>query len=289
VGLDTCQESQCSEGEANDRGVPGGKYPAAGLDLGGEQLALLAALRAAHPATPIVAVLFNGGPVSSPWLAANADAILESWYPGLEGGTAIVDALLGAAIPAGRMPVTTVRSMADLPPHTDFVLATPPGRTHRYATLPPLYPFGLGLSYVNFTYSALTVNPASVCASAMGSVSVSAVVARAATSEPAFLGAVPADEVVQLYGASGAAAVPGVTSPPLQQLLAFRRLAVLGEGEAREVAFALGPSDFSLYLSSGRMGVQAGNWSLTLGGGGPSSEAYGAPPVLRGSIEVRDC
>ena len=289
VGLDTCQESACSEGEANDRGVAGGRYPAAGLDLGGEQLPLLAALRAANPAAALIVVLLNGGPVSSPWVMANADAVLEAWYPGLEGGAAIADALLGAAIPGGRMPVTTVRSPADLPPHTDFVLATPPGRTHRYATLPPLLPFGFGLSYVNFSYSSLGVEPASVCASALGAVRVSASVARAPASAPARLALLPADEVVQLYGASGAAAVPGVTSPPRQQLLAFRRLAGMGEGEARSVEFALGRRDFTLYLANGTMGVQAGNWSLTLGGGGPSSEDFGAPPVLRGSILVMDC
>ena len=139
-GLNTCQESDCSEGEANDRGVAGGRYPAAGLDLGGEQLALLAALRAAHPATPLIVVYLNGGPISSPWVHSNAEAILEAWYPGVEGGSAIADVLLGRAIPAGRMPVTMVQGMQDLPPHTDFVLATPPGRTHRYLTAKPLIP-----------------------------------------------------------------------------------------------------------------------------------------------------
>jgi len=106
VGLDTCQEDRCSEGEANDRGVSGGQFPLAGLDLGGAQLPLLQALRTAYPTTPMIAVLFNGGPISSPYLMENMDAVLEVWYPGEEAGNAIVQTLFGGYIPAGRMPVT---------------------------------------------------------------------------------------------------------------------------------------------------------------------------------------
>ena len=217
----------------------------------------------------------------------NAAALLEAWYPGIEGGNAIADALLGRAIPAGRMPVTTVRDMSDLPPHTDFILATPPGRTHRHFTGTPLIPFGFGLSYVNFTYSALAIAPAAVCASAVGAISITASLQRA--PGPAALAALPADEVVQLYGSSGAVAVPGITSPPLQQLLAFTRLPALADGEVRSVGFSLGAADLQLFLPTGRMGVQAGNWSLTLGGGGPSSEAYGGGALLRGYLNVQDC
>ena len=145
-GLDTCQESRCSEGEANDRAVDGGQFPSAGLDLGGSQPQLLAALRAAYPATPLVVVLMNGGPISSPAMMASADAVLEAWYGGEEAGSAIAEALFGEASPAGRMPVTVVASLDDLPPHTDFSLSTPPGRTIRYFTGTPLTPFGFGLS-----------------------------------------------------------------------------------------------------------------------------------------------
>ena len=282
MGLDTCQESDCSEGEANDRGVAGGQYPAAGLDLGGEQLALLAALSAAYPSTPLIVVYFNGGPISSPWVHAHAAAILEAWYPGIEGGNAIVDVLLGSAIPAGRMPVTTVRGMQDLPPHTDFVLSTPPGRTHRYLTLPPLLPFGHGLSYVDFVYSGLAISPA-VLAPTDASFTVHAQVTRAAAARFA---ALPADEVVQVYGASGAPAT-GAASPPLQQLLAFRRLRSIGDGETVQVDFSLPRSALLLMQPSGVMGVQAGNWTLTLGGGGPLNQAYGGGAVLTGYLLVQ--
>ena len=138
VGLDTCQESACSEGEAHDRLVT--------LDLPGSQPALIAALRAAYPSTPLVLLLLNGGPVSAPASFAAADAILEAWYAGEEAGTAIVDALLGTAAPAGRLPVTIVSGLAELPLYTNTRLDTPPGRTHMYYTGTPLFPFGFGLT-----------------------------------------------------------------------------------------------------------------------------------------------
>ena len=156
-GLDTCQETRCSEGEANDRAVPGGQFPAAGLGLGGAQPQLLAALRAAFPTTPLIAVLLNGGPISAPDMMAQADAVLEAWYGGEEAGSAIAEALFGESSPAGRMPVTVVAGLDDLPMHTDFSLSTPPGRTHRYFSRTPLTPFGFGLSYANFSCSNLDV------------------------------------------------------------------------------------------------------------------------------------
>ena len=283
-GLNTCQESDCSEGEANDRGVSGGRYPAAGLDLGGEQLALLAQLSSAYPGVPIVVVYFNGGPISSPWVHAHARAVVEAWYPGVEGGSAIGDVLLGRAIPAGRLPVTLVKSMADLPPHTDFVLSTPPGRTHRYSTAAPLLPFGFGLSFVGFTYTALRIVPATL-GPQDAAFTVSVTLTRSEEAPPA-VAALPADEVVQLFGASGAPAV-GLASPPLQQLLAFKRVKALQRGEARSVDFTLQRGALELLSPQGSMQVQAGNWTLTVGGGPPSNAAFGGGAVLTGYLLVQ--
>lgn len=143
VGLNTCQETYCSEGEANDRGR-GADSAAPTLDLPGSQLDLLQALQAAYPSTPIILCVFNGGPVSSPSAYAAAAGVLMVWYPGYEGGSAIADALFGAYSPAGRLPVTIVTDESELPPVTDFIMSTAPGRTHRYYTGVPLYPFGFG-------------------------------------------------------------------------------------------------------------------------------------------------
>ena len=146
-------------GEADDR--------LGTLDLPGSQLPLLQALMSAAPNTPVVLVLLNGGPLSSPWAYTNAQAVLEAWYvvvwfevgvegslrvvlcgrlvvgaplvvlvclsvryPGYSGGQAIVDALFGVISPAGRLPVTIVSGVDQLPLYTDFFLNTAPGRTH---------------------------------------------------------------------------------------------------------------------------------------------------------------
>ena len=276
-GLSTCQESKCSEGEANDRAVSGGQFPAAGLDLPGSQLALLQALREANPATPLVVVLLNGGPISSPYMMQRADAVLEAWYGGNEAGSAVAEALFGELSPAGRMPMTVVASLDDLPPHTDFVLSTPPGRTHRYFTGTPLTPFGFGLSYANFTYSALDVVPPTL-APTDGGVAVSALVAHA--------GGPVSDEVAQLYGRFTGA---GAASAPLQQLLAFERLAALAPGDApRSVVFQLPRDAFALAdAESSELRVLPGTWTLWLGGGPPANAAFGGGDVLVGSLVVQ--
>ena len=278
VGLDTCQEDRCSEGEANDRAVDGGRFPAAGLDLGGSQLALLQALVAAHPTTPIVVLLFNGGPISSPWTFENAAAILECWYPGARGGTAIVDALLGHASPAGRMPVTTVASIADLPLYTDFIMATPPGRTHRYFTGTPLRPFGFGLSYVNFSYDSLSVTPPSLAPT-------DAVVTIAARVTHSGGAPLVADEVSLLFG-SYQLASSGVASIPVQQLLAFVRLHDIAPGETRDVTFVVPREALALIDADGVMRVQPGTWKIWLGGGPPTAKAFGGGDVLEGALVV---
>jgi beta-glucosidase len=271
-GLDTCQESACSEGEANDRATEGGQFPLAGLDLGGSQLLLLEALRTSYPSTPIVVVLFNGGPISSPYTMANADAILETWYGGIEAGPAIAEVLFGEVSPAGRMPVTVVASLSDLPPHDDFFLSTPPGRTHRYFTGAPLTPFGFGLSYTNFTYSDLNVSPSTVPVDGIG-VYVTATVTNT--------GMVTSDEVVQLYGSFQGV---GAVSAPLQQLLSFERLFHIASGESRQVEFPLLSDEFQLVGLDNTLEILKGRWNLYLGGGPPNNAKYGGGQVLVGSV-----
>ena len=273
-GLDTCQESACSEGEANDRATEGGQFPLAGLDLGGSQLLLLEALRTSYPSTPIIVVLFNGGPISSPYTMANADAILETWYGGFEAGPAIAEVLFGEVSPAGRMPVTVVASLSDLPPHDDFSLSTPPGRTHRYFTGSPLTPFGFGLSYTNFTYSDLNVSPSTVPAGGIG-VSVTATVTNT--------GMVTSDEVVQLYG-SFQGGVGVAVSAPLQQLLSFERLFHIASGESRQIEFPLLSEEFQLVGLDDTLEILKGRWNLYLGGGPPNNAKYGGGQVLVGSV-----
>ena len=101
---------------------------------------------------PTVLVLLNGSAVSVNWAAQHIPAIVEAWYPGQAGGTAIADVLFGDYNPSGRLPVTFYKSAADLPPFDDYSMK---GRTYRFFTGQPLYPFGYGLSYTTFAYRNL--------------------------------------------------------------------------------------------------------------------------------------
>src|SRR5208337_4198142 len=106
---------------------------------------------------PLVVVLLNGSALGVNWEKEHANAIVEAWYPGEEGGAAIAETLSGKNNPAGRLPVTFYKDIHQLPHFEDYAMK---GRTYRYFEGTPLYPFGYGLSYTTFTYSGLTV-PAS--------------------------------------------------------------------------------------------------------------------------------
>ena len=116
---------------------------------GGESAETLAAT-----GKPLVVVLTNGSALAVNWADAHANAILDAWYPGEEGGTAVAQTLSGKNNPAGRLPVTFYKDVDQLPPFEDYAMK---GRTYRYFTGTPLYPFGYGLSYTKFAYSKLTV------------------------------------------------------------------------------------------------------------------------------------
>src|SRR5678815_5751237 len=108
---------------------------------------------------PVVLVLVGGSALAVNWANDNVPAILDAWYPGEEGGTAIADVIFGDYNPAGRLPVTFYKSVSQLPDFTDYNMQ---GRTYRYFKGEPLYPFGFGLSYTTFVYSNLRLNAKSV-------------------------------------------------------------------------------------------------------------------------------
>ena len=278
-GIDTSQEDKSTEGEANDRAVNGGQYPNSGLDLGGSQPDLLLAIAKAAPTVPLIALFFNGGPISSPVAFQYATSILEVWYPGIRGGVAIVDALLGVTVPGGRMPVMTVQSLADLPYYLDTVLATPPGRTHRYFTGTPLRPFGFGLSYAKFVYTDLSISP-TVLSGSDETFTVSAMLSHTGGVVTA------ADEVTLLFGSFDGPSV-GAASVPLLQLLAFTRTHALAEGDVQNVSFIVNKSALKLVPPEGGLPiVSSGNWTLWIGGGPPDNVNFGGGQVLQGWMQV---
>ncbi len=243
LGLSSESVSPTLEGEKTDR---------SDLNLPGVQDALLRALHAT--ATPVVLVLVNGGPLSVSWADSNAAAIVEAWYGGQEAGTAIADVVFGDYNPAGRLPVTVYRSASQLPDFADYNMES--GRTYRYFTGEPLYPFGFGLSYTTFAYSNLSFSPAYPRTSDTITVTV----------DVQNTGSVAGDEVVQLYVTDSAATV----TAPLRELKGFSRVG-LSVGEKKQVSFKLTPYDLSLMDAGGNRVIEPGLFGISVGGGQPGA------------------
>ena len=244
------------EGEEMDVKVPGfAGGDRTDISLPRPQAELVEALE--KTGKPVVVVLQSGSAVAlGP--ANSANAVLAAWYGGEQGGRAIADVLNGSYNPAGRLPVTFYTSVAEIPAFTDYAMKD---RTYRYFTGKAEYPFGYGLSYTHYRYSA----PAVSRSGADRVVSV-----RLANS-----GQRGGDEVVQLY----------VTPPPgggvpLRSLKGFERI-TLAPGGTRTVSFRLTPRDLAFADSKGVMRTRKGDYSLWVGGGQPGTGSPGVTAQLK--------
>jgi beta-glucosidase len=219
---------------------------------------------------PYVVVLMNGRPLTINWLAENAPAVLEAWYPGTQAGLAVTDVLTGKVNPGGKLPVTFPRSTGQIPnPYNQ----PPTGRpfdeknkyTSKYLDTPntPLYPFGYGLSYTTFKLANLSVSPAS--AGPDGPIEVSADVTNT--------GGRAGDEVVQLYLRDKVASVV----QPVRELRGFKRV-TLKRGETERVSFTLTREDFSLVNAANQTVVEPGAFDVWV-----SDSSTGG---LQGSFEI---
>jgi beta-glucosidase len=246
--------SQAIEGEEGQvEGLPAGLVSQGDrirIDLPDVQEDLLKALHATGK--PIVLVLLNGSAVAVNWADANLPAILEAWYPGEEGGTAIADVLFGDYNPGGRLPLTFYKSADDLPDFTDYSMTSKNGRTYRYFTREPLYPFGYGLSYTDFDYSNLTLSASTI--SDGGTLTISVDVTNIGDRE--------GDEVVQLYLRAGR------DGYPLRQLAGFARVPVKADQTLR-VDFTLTSVQFTRVTDAGERVLDTGAFTVYVGGGQP--------------------
>jgi beta-glucosidase len=217
------------------------------LDLPAAQQKLLEALSATGK--PLIVVLQSGSAVALNWANQHADAILEAWYPGVEGGTAIARTLAGLNNPAGRLPVTFYASLDGLPAFTDYSLK---GRTYRYFSGKPLWGFGYGLSYSTFKYGPVTLAQETLKAGD----SLTATVTVTNSS------AVPGDEVVEAY----------IKTPqkdgPIHSLAGFQRV-TLPAGSSQEVTITLDPRSISSVDDKGDRKILPGKYTLTLGSAQP--------------------
>ncbi|HEX3100209.1 MAG TPA: glycoside hydrolase family 3 C-terminal domain-containing protein, partial [Pyrinomonadaceae bacterium] len=199
---------------------------------------------------PVVLVLMGGSALAVNWENENVPAILDAWYPGQFGGTAIADVLFGDYNPGGRLPVTFYKSVNQIPAFDDYKMD---GRTYRYFKGDPLYPFGYGLSYTKFAYSNLRLSK---------TVTVGA--DTQITVDVQNTGAVAGDEVVQLYVTDSSATVP----VPIRNLAGVSRI-TLKPGEKRTVNFALKARQMSVIDNNGKRVIQPGDFSVSVGGKQP--------------------
>ena len=241
------------EGEEMKVDMPGFKGgDRTNLSLPAEEEALLGALKGAGK--PLVVVLMNGSALAVNWANDHANAILEAWYSGEEGGTAIAQTLAGVNNPGGRLPVTFYKGVEQLPEFEDYAMKN---RTYRYFTGEPLYPFGYGLSYSKIEYSNMKLSSPEL--EAGNPLTVEVDVKNA--SERA------GDEVVELY-----VTFPKLSGAPLRALRGFTRVQV-GAGEVRHVKLELQPRDLSYVNEAGDRMVSAGDYVISAGGGQPGTEA----------------
>lgn len=215
------------------------------LDLLGKQLELLKAVVATGK--PVVLVVIGGRPLNLNWPAANVNAILNAWYPGQEGGTAVADVLFGDYNPAGRLPISIPRNVGQLPVYyNDRNL-----QKHAYVEGPAdvLYGFGHGLSYSAFEYKNLNLQTQQE-----GNLTVEVSFELSNTSEKA------GDEVVQLYLHDEKAS----TVQPLKQLKAFKRVQ-LKAGEKQLISFELKKADLMTYNLKMDQLVEKGSFKIMIG------------------------
>jgi beta-glucosidase len=238
------------------------------LNLPAVQEELLEAVTATGK--PVIVVLTNGGALSVNKAQEKAAAVILAGYGGQQGGNAVADVLFGDYNPAGRLPVTYYKSVDQIPAFEDYNMS---GKTYRFFTQEPLYPFGYGLSYTTFIYSGLSIPETSVAGEKV-------TVRVTVTNSGRFGG----DEVVQMYLTDEKATTPR----PLRQLEGFQRIS-LKPGESKVVEMTLDPRQFSIINSKDKRVIEPGYFTISVGGKQPGFKGYLDPQftqVLTGRIRL---
>ncbi|MFC3562951.1 glycoside hydrolase family 3 N-terminal domain-containing protein [Pedobacter jamesrossensis] len=223
--------SDMESGEGFDRAT---------LDLLGDQMKLLKAV--VKTGKPVVLVLIKGRPLNLNWAAENVPAIIDAWYPGQQGGTAIADVLFGDYNPAGRLTISVPKSVGQLPVY--YNARVPEKHDYLEIDAKPLYTFGYGLSYSEFKYSELQIKKSN-----NNTIEISFNLKNTSN--------VDGEEVVQLYSKSKTSTVV----MPAKQLKQFRRVA-LKAGEEQRLVFELKRSDLEIYNNKMKWAVEAGIYSI---------------------------
>jgi beta-glucosidase len=238
------------------------------LNLPSVQEQLLDAITATGK--PVIVVLNSGGALSINKAQEKASAIILAGYGGQQGGNAVADVLFGDYNPAGRLPVTYYKSIDQIPAFENYDMA---GKTYRFFTQEPLYPFGYGLSYTTFNYSNISVPEKALAGE---NVKVKVTVTNSGKSS--------GDEVIQLYLTDEKASTPR----PVRQLEGFKRVS-LKPGESKDVEFTLGPRQFSIINNKEKRVIEPGYFIVSVGGKQPGFKGNIDPQftqVLTGRVRL---
>ncbi|MBN2509521.1 MAG: glycoside hydrolase family 3 C-terminal domain-containing protein [Spirochaetales bacterium] len=258
-GLDNAME-----GEEGDAIASEAKGDRASIELPPWQLAYLKALK--ERGTPTVLILTGGSPVAFP--EDIADTVLFAWYPGEQGGSAIADLVFGDAVPSGKLPVTFPAATGQLPPYDDYAMK---GRTYRYMTDEPLYPFGFGLSYTTFRlHSPLQ---SSQYLDRKTGITIGCTVENT--------GGYESGQTLQIYVGKEN---PG-PDEPVHSLRAVRNM-ILAPGESSVIRVTLNPGDFMSVNNQGQMVLAAGRYTVTIADACPVPSAAAKGAVLPVALSV---
>lgn len=202
---------------------------------------------------PLILVIASGGPVSLEGIEEHCDAIMQIWYPGEQGGNAVADILFGKVSPSGKLPITFPKNVAQLPPYDHYSMK---GRTYKYMTEDPLYPFGFGLTYSKTEFSNMTLSTTKIRKKDNVTISV----------DVNNVGDFNIDEVVQLY------VCPEDTSGgiPLKSIKAFDRI-TLNKGEKKTVSFTLNPENLKVINKKGEKVWRKGKYKIVVGNSSPGN------------------
>jgi len=217
---------------------------------------------------PLILVLTGGSPIAIP--EDVADAVIFAWYPGEQGGKAVADIIFGDVVPSGKLPITFPASTEQLPPYEDYSMK---GRTYRYMTEKPLYPFGFGLSYTGFRFDSIKMSAPVIAAGG----SVKAVVTVSNT------GKYDAEEVVQIYISKD----DRRKDDPIASLRDFRRISIPA-GKPQTVEFELPSSAFEIVNSEGEYVLLPGSYNVIAADAAPIpvSTEKGAPAPVSAKIKI---
>lgn len=213
---------------------------------------------------PLIVVVTGGSPVIIPEIYDIADAVIFSFYPGEQGGNALADLVFGDVAPSGRMPFTVPQSIDDIPPYEDYTMA---GRTYRYMTTEPLFPFGFGLSYTEFEYSKPVVIPGE------GKVQLQFQVKNNGSTD--------AGEVCQVYISSPLAG----KGYPLFALQGIQRIEIPA-GSNRNVTIPLEKKAFMQVDEQGELFLPKGEYTIYVGGSVPSDRSVELGAAAHKAITV---